>query len=80
MAQIIAERGDIDFVLYEQFQADELTRHPRYNSFNKKTFDLIVNEARNLAIQEILPRETAKAPDMKTGRSRFRPAIIVPTG
>jgi len=55
MAQIIAERGDIDFVLYEQFQADELTRHPRYNSFNKKTFDLIVNEARNLAIQEILP-------------------------
>ena len=55
VAQIIADRGDIDFVLYEQFHAEELTRHPKYQSFNKKTFDLIINEARNLAIQEILP-------------------------
>jgi len=55
MAQIIADRRDIDFVLYEQFCVEELTGHPRYNSFNKKSFDLIVNEARNLAIQEILP-------------------------
>jgi alkylation response protein AidB-like acyl-CoA dehydrogenase len=55
MAQIIADRRDIDFVLYEQFRVEELTGHPQYNSFNKKSFDLIVNEARNLAIQEILP-------------------------
>lgn len=55
MAQIIADRADIDFVLYEQFRVDDLTRHPRYERFNRKTFDLIINEARNLAIQEILP-------------------------
>jgi alkylation response protein AidB-like acyl-CoA dehydrogenase len=58
MAQIIADRRDIDFVLYEQFRVEELTGHPQYNSFNKKSFDLIVNEARNLAIQEILPTFT----------------------
>jgi alkylation response protein AidB-like acyl-CoA dehydrogenase len=55
MAQIIADRGEIDFVLYEQFCVEELTGHPKYKGFNKKTFDLIINEARNLAIQEILP-------------------------
>jgi alkylation response protein AidB-like acyl-CoA dehydrogenase len=55
MAQIIADRGDIDFVLYEQFHVEEFTRHPQYDSFNKKTFDLMISEARNLAIQEILP-------------------------
>jgi alkylation response protein AidB-like acyl-CoA dehydrogenase len=55
MAQIIAERRDIDFVLYEQFNAVELTEYEKYADFNKKTFDLIIAEARNLAIKEILP-------------------------
>jgi alkylation response protein AidB-like acyl-CoA dehydrogenase len=55
MAQLIADRQDIDFVLYEQIKAEEFTKHEKYNEFNKKTFDLIINEARNLAIKEILP-------------------------
>jgi alkylation response protein AidB-like acyl-CoA dehydrogenase len=55
MAQVISDRRDIDFVLYEQFKVEELTQHEKFAEFNKKTFDLIINEARNLAVKEILP-------------------------
>ncbi|SHJ20640.1 hypothetical protein SAMN02745216_01205 [Desulfatibacillum alkenivorans DSM 16219] len=55
MAQLIADRRDIDFVLFEQMKADELAKTDKFAEFNKKTIDLIVNEARNLAIKEILP-------------------------
>lgn len=55
MAQLLTDRRDIDFVLYEQFDVEEFTRHATFQDFNKKTFDLIINEARNLAVKEILP-------------------------
>jgi alkylation response protein AidB-like acyl-CoA dehydrogenase len=55
MAQVITDRRDIDFVLYEQFDVEKLTKHKKFADFNKKTFDLILNEARTLAIKEILP-------------------------
>ena len=55
MAQVITDRRDIDFVLYEQFNAEALTKHVKFSDFNKKTFDLIIKEARNLAVKEILP-------------------------
>ncbi len=52
MAQLIADRRDVDFVLHEQIQ---LVKHEIFAEFNQKTADLIVSEARNLAIKEILP-------------------------
>ncbi|MBA3035867.1 MAG: acyl-CoA dehydrogenase [Desulfobacterium sp.] len=55
MAQLLADRRDVDFVLHEQFQIADLSKHEKYSEFNKKTIDLIVSEARNLAIKEILP-------------------------
>jgi len=55
VAQVLTDRRDIDFVLYEQFNVEELTQREKYAEFNKKTFDLIINAARNLAVQEILP-------------------------
>ncbi len=57
MAQQIADRRDVDFVLHEQFKVEELSKHEKYEEFNKKTVDLIVSEARNLAIKEILPTQ-----------------------
>ncbi len=57
MAQIIADRRDIDFVLYEQMQADELSKSEVFAEFNKKTIDMIVTEARNIAIKELLPTQ-----------------------
>lgn len=55
MAQWIADRRDVAFVLQEQFHADELAKHERFSEFNRRTIDMIVTEARNLAVQEILP-------------------------
>ena len=57
MAQQIADRRDVDFVLHEQLRVEELSKHDLYAEFNKKTVDLIVSEARNLAIKEILPTQ-----------------------
>jgi alkylation response protein AidB-like acyl-CoA dehydrogenase len=55
MAQVIADRRDLDFVLYEQLRVDELTKLDQYKVFNKKTFDMIITEARNFAVKELLP-------------------------
>jgi len=55
MAQQISDRRDIDFVLHEQLNVDQFSKSERYAEFNKKTVDLIVSEARNLAVKEILP-------------------------
>ena len=55
MAQQLADRRDIDFVLYEQLGADKLPAYERFGDFNKKMFDMIINEARALSLKEILP-------------------------
>jgi alkylation response protein AidB-like acyl-CoA dehydrogenase len=55
MAQVIADRRDVDFVLHEQLQAGELSKHEVFADFNKKIIDMIITEARGLAIKEVLP-------------------------
>jgi len=57
MAQVIADRRDVDFVLHEQFQVADLSQHEKFAEFNKKVVDMIVTEARNLSIKEILPTQ-----------------------
>ena len=51
MAQLIANRKDVDFVLHEQFMVEELSQHEKFAEFNRKTIDMIITEARNLAIK-----------------------------
>lgn len=55
MTQLVADRRDIDFVLYEQFNLEAVTQHERYRDCNRKTFDLLLTEARRFALKEILP-------------------------
>jgi alkylation response protein AidB-like acyl-CoA dehydrogenase len=55
MAQTVADRRDVDFVLHEQLDVQQLSKHDTFGEFNKKTIDLIVSEARNLARKELLP-------------------------
>lgn len=55
MAQQLADRRDIEFVLHEQLEISQVSEHEEFAEFTKKTIDLIVTEARNLAIKEILP-------------------------
>ena len=57
MAQILADRRDIDFVLHEQLKVEALAKHEHFAEFNRKAIDLIVSEARNLAVKEILPTQ-----------------------
>ena len=55
MAQILADRRDIDFVIWEQMEGETLLDEAFFPGFNKKTCDMIITEARNLAIKELLP-------------------------
>ncbi len=55
MAQNVADRRDVDFVLHEQFHAEELSKNELFADFNRKTIDMIVNEARGLALKELWP-------------------------
>jgi alkylation response protein AidB-like acyl-CoA dehydrogenase len=55
MAQAILDRRDVDFVLHEQLEVEKLSEHEKFADFNRKTVDLVVSEARNLAIKEMLP-------------------------
>lgn len=55
MPEQIADRRDIDFVLFDQLQAQDLCRAEKFSDFNRKTFSLLINEARKFAIKEILP-------------------------
>ena len=64
MAQHIADRRDIDFVLHEQLGIEKISKYKDFAEFNKKTIDLIVSEARNLAVKELLP---ARDPGDKEG-------------
>lgn len=55
MAQVVADRRDVDFVLHEQLEVGNLSKYEQFEEFNKKTIDMVITEARNLAIKELLP-------------------------
>jgi len=75
MAQQIADRRDIDFVLHEQLGVEKFSENENFSEFNKKVIDMIVKEARNLAIKEILP--TSKEGD-EQGCRLENGAVITP--
>ncbi len=58
MAQTVAELRDISFVLFEQLGIEKMTENEKYADFNRKTFEMIVKEARNFGLKEILPTYT----------------------
>jgi alkylation response protein AidB-like acyl-CoA dehydrogenase len=58
MAEVISDQKDIDFILFEQLNVERFLKHKKYSDFNKKMFKMVINEARNLAIKEILPTYT----------------------
>jgi hypothetical protein len=55
MAQELADRRDLDFVIWEQMKGEEFLKHEVFKEFNKKTCEMIISEARSLAIKEVLP-------------------------
>ncbi|MBU0971289.1 MAG: acyl-CoA dehydrogenase [Proteobacteria bacterium] len=55
MSQLIADQREIDFILYELLRTDQLIKDERFAGFSKKSFDMIISEARKLAVKELLP-------------------------
>ncbi len=59
MAQLIADRRDIDFVLYDQLGIESLFQNERYRDINRRMADMVINEARQFSLKEILPTYAA---------------------
>ena len=55
MVQQLSDRKDIDFVIWDQMKGEQLFQYKDYKDFNRKTCDMIISEARHLAIKELLP-------------------------
>ena len=60
MPELIIDRRDIDFVLYEQFQLQELLELDRYKELGgKETLDMVLTEAIKLATEHMAPHNAA---------------------
>ncbi len=57
MAQQIADQRDVEFALFEQMEFEKLCEHEKFADFNKKMINMIISEARQLAIKEMLPTQ-----------------------
>lgn len=57
MAQLITDRRDQDFVLHEVLKVEDLSKNELFEDFNKKTVDMVIAEARNIAVKELLTTE-----------------------
>ena len=55
MAQLLADRRDIEFVIWEQMNGEEIINKGNYEGFNRKVCDMMITEARKLAVNEVLP-------------------------
>ena len=51
----LLDQRDLDFMLYELFDAEELTSRERYADHNRETFDAAVNTSRTVAEKYFLP-------------------------
>jgi alkylation response protein AidB-like acyl-CoA dehydrogenase len=75
MTQQIADRRDIDFVLYEQLEVQQLFKTEKHRDLNKKMVDMVVTEARSFGIKEVLPTH---AEGDKAGVTFENGKVIVP--
>ncbi len=55
MAQVLADKRDIDFVIWEQMNGEEVIKNGNYIGFSRKVCDMMITEARKLAVNEVLP-------------------------
>ncbi|MBQ78018.1 MAG: acyl-CoA dehydrogenase [Cellvibrionales bacterium] len=78
-APILCQR-DLEFLLYEVFDAESLTKRPRYADHNRETFDAAVTTARNVAEKYFLPiraKVDAHQPTFEQGAVNMIPEIKI---
>ncbi|HEJ83001.1 MAG TPA: acyl-CoA dehydrogenase, partial [Desulfobacteraceae bacterium] len=61
MANLILDERDQRFLLYEMLDVEALFDAPKFAEFSKEMLDMILEEARKFAVNEIFP--TLKAGD-----------------
>ncbi|MEW6616434.1 MAG: acyl-CoA dehydrogenase [Thermodesulfobacteriota bacterium] len=55
MGNLLVDERDVEFVLYEQLCVEDLCKTERYKDFTKQDFDMVIEEARKLAVNVLLP-------------------------
>ncbi len=55
MAAPLMNDRDLEFMIYELFDAEGMTRRPRYEDHNRETFDATLQTAKTIAEREFLP-------------------------
>jgi alkylation response protein AidB-like acyl-CoA dehydrogenase len=59
MAQLIADRRDIDFVLYDQLGIENIFQAAGFQNINRQLADMVIDAARQFSLKEILPTYAA---------------------
>jgi alkylation response protein AidB-like acyl-CoA dehydrogenase len=55
MTQQLADKRDQDFVIWEQMNGEDYLKSGPYGGYDRKMCDMILTEARTLAVKELLP-------------------------
>ncbi|MEW6666417.1 MAG: acyl-CoA dehydrogenase [Thermodesulfobacteriota bacterium] len=55
MAQQLVDKRDQDFVIWEQMNGESYLKDGPYSGYDRKMCDMILTEARTLAVKEVLP-------------------------
>jgi len=84
MPDSLVSKRDIDFVLYEQFEILGLTEKPRFEYFSRDEFDMVVEQAKKFAGNELEPANedgdrigaSWKNGEVKLPESFYRPLKI----
>jgi len=78
MADKFCSKRNLKFLLYEVFDTVSLTEHEYFSQHNRKTFDLIIDEALKMArnlLYPILEEMDRKAPELVDGKVRVHPQV-----
>ncbi|MBN2401275.1 MAG: acyl-CoA dehydrogenase [Spirochaetes bacterium] len=79
MANILVEKRDVDFVLYEQLNVDKLTKTKKFNHCSKDEFNMIIEQAIKFSENVLVPvnREgDENSPKWENGNVTLSPSII----
>ncbi|MCP4024383.1 MAG: acyl-CoA dehydrogenase [Desulfobacteraceae bacterium] len=55
MAHELADRRDVDFVVFEQLETERILKNAKFEGLDRKTLEMAITEARKLALKEIVP-------------------------
>ena len=78
VAKKYVSKRNIEFMLYEVFDIESLTRLPYYSAHNKKLFDMTLDAALKLGKDLLYPHfeeMDRKAPFLENGKVRVHPSV-----